>query len=88
MGAELIDAIENAGLEPQMEALRDAAAGPQVRIIDVDDGTEDTCSLAEFLDANGDVFDEGSAERRALLAGDRVTIGGGAAPLVAVEVVR
>lgn len=57
-----------------------------VRVTDLDDGSETVCSLREFLTANAEAFDVDSKERRTLLSGERVTIGGGAAPAFAIEV--
>lgn len=54
-----------------------------VRITDADDGSTVESTLESFLE-NNRLDDE---ELRSLRAGDRVTLGGGAAPLVHVEVV-
>jgi hypothetical protein len=58
----------------------------RVQVVDLDDESICHCTLDEFVDANPDVLDE--EEMRSLLAGDRVVVGGGAAPAFAVELQR
>ena len=63
------------------------AASHLVQIVDLDDNHVTHCTLDEFVDANPDTLDD-DEEMRSLLAGDRVAVGGGAAPAFAVELQR
>jgi hypothetical protein len=63
-----------------------SVANDLVRITSDEDGSAFECELDDFLAQNETCFGWGEEERFA--AGERIAIGGGAAPLVYVELVK
>ena len=68
-----------------LASLNAAPADAMVRIVDLDDGTQDACPLDEFLMSNLEALDASDVAR--LLEGEVITFGGGAQPATGVQLV-